>query len=301
MVISKSALVKVGTKSYLWYKDKGYIFKCGETIEVNINDLTEYSSAIVEVQCQNCKNIVQKKYFDYKYVVNTSNDNKYYCKKCSYENIKNTNLKRYGYICPLQNEEIIHKSKVTLLKNYGVDNISKIDSIKEDRSYLMKENTDNYNILINKKYGCNVSKLNWVKEKKKQTMIENWGVENPSQSPEIFEKSQKSGKKLKLHRIGLYYRGTYESHFLDFCLLNSIKVEKGPTIKYFVNNKERYYHSDFYIRNYNLVIEIKSNYYFDKFFTNNKLKEEYTIKNGYRFLFVINKDYTHFEELLLEK
>jgi hypothetical protein len=299
MILNKRVNVKVGTKSFSWYKEKGYNPKCGEMLEISIDDITTYSSAIVDVECQLCKIVKKKKYFDFKYSTDKSNDGKYYCKKCSYENIKKTNLIRYGYDTPLNNPDIIKKSKETMIRKFGVDNISKVDYIKLERSDLMFINTSEYNKIILNKYGTNVSKLDWIKNKKKETTLRNYGVENPSQNSEIFEKSQKSGKKIKYHDVGIYYRGTYEKHFLDFCLINNIKVEKGATIKYLWNGKNKVYHSDFFIPSKNLIIEIKSSYYYEKYSEINEAKRKETLKIGYNHIFIIDKDYTQFLEIIL--
>jgi hypothetical protein len=299
MILNKRVNVKVGTKSFSWYKEKGYNPKCGEMLEISIDDITTYSSAIVDVECQLCKIVKKKKYFDFKYSTDKSNDGKYYCKKCSYENIKKTNLIRYGYDTPLNNPDIIKKSKETMIRKFGVDNISKVDYIKLERSDLMFINTSKYNKIILNKYGTNVSKLDWIKNKKKETTLRNYGVENPSQNSEIFEKSQKSGKKIKYHDVGIYYRGTYEKHFLDFCLINNIKVEKGATIKYLWNGKNKVYHSDFFIPSKNLIIEIKSSYYYEKYSEINEAKRKETLKIGYNHIFIIDKDYTQFLEIIL--
>ena len=42
------------------------------------------------------------------------------------------------------------------------------------------------------------------------------------------------------------------------------------------------------------MIEIKSNYTFNKYFNKNILKQEATIKSGYNFLFIIDKKYDEF-------
>lgn len=298
MILNKRVNVKVGTKSFSWYKEKGYNPKCGEMLEISIDDITTHSSAIVDVECQLCKMVKKKKYFDFKYSIEKNHDGKYYCKKCSYDNGKKTNMLRYGFDTPLNNPDIIQKSKETMIKKFGVDNISKDDSIRYDRHLLMKENTQNYNNIIKEKYGMNVSKIDWIKNKKKETTLRNYGVENPSQNSEIFEKAQKSGKKIKYHDIGIYYRGTYEKHFLDFCFISNIKVERGLTIKYLWNGKNKVYHSDFFIPSKNLIVEIKSSYYYEKYYKINEAKRKETLKIGYNHIFIVDKNYAQFLEVL---
>jgi hypothetical protein len=151
---------------------------------------------------------------------------------------------------------------------------------------------------VKDKFGVdNVSSLESIKRKKSETTIKNYGVENPSQCPEIFEKAQKSGKKIKKHNCGINYRGTYEKHFLDMCFEKNINVEKGLTIKYEFENKNKFYHSDFYLKEKNLIIEIKSDYYFNKFKNMNLMKKKFTIKSGFNYILILNKDYDEFSEL----
>lgn len=299
MIINKKVNVKVGTKSFSWYKERGYNPRCGEMLEISIEDITSYSSAIVDVECQLCNAINKKKYFDFKYSIEKSQDGKYYCKKCSYENTKKTNIIRYGYITPLNNKDVIKKSRETMIRNYGVDNISKTIYTRSEKSLKMKENSSRLNDIIVEKYGTNVSRLDWIKNKKRETTLKNYGVENPSQNAKIFEKAQKNGKKIKLHdKMCLFYRGTYENHFLDICFIYDIEVEKGKTISYLFDNKKRVYHSDFFIPSKNLIVEIKSSYYYSKYLKINEAKRKETLKNGYNHIFIIDKDYTQFLELL---
>ena len=75
--------------------------------------------------CNNCKHIYEKRYDRYMDTIKKSFDGKYYCNKCAIINKNNTNVKKYGSKSPLINEKIKEKSINTLMKNYGVDNISK--------------------------------------------------------------------------------------------------------------------------------------------------------------------------------
>ena len=93
------------------------------------------------------------------------------------------------------------------------------------------------------------------------------GVDYHFVSKEVFEKNQISSCLLKTHDLtGLKYRGTYEKDFLDYCINNNISIESGMTIKYFFDNKAKVYYPDFYLKSLNLIIEIKSNYIYEKFF-----------------------------------
>ena len=104
------------------------------------------------------------------------------------EQVKQTNLKKYGTEYGLQNEEIKEKSKQTCLKKYGVE--------YSTQSNESKKKKDGTNI---ERYGVKSPTQNEeIKEKTKQTNIIKFGFENPQQNKEIKNKS----KKTNLERYG---------------------------------------------------------------------------------------------------
>ena len=62
-------------------------------------------------------------------------------------------------------------------------------------------------------------------------------------------------------------------------------------IKY--TNKNVYY-PDFYLEEMNLIVEIKSKYTYECDYDKNILKRNGCIKNGYKFIFIIDKNYDEF-------
>ena len=68
------------------------------------------------------------------------------------------------------------------------------------------------------------------------------------------------------------------------------------TIKYEFNNDEKTYYPDFFIKDLNLIIEIKSTYWYNKFFDKNQAKINCCKKLGYDYIFIIDKDYSKFFE-----
>lgn len=303
MIIDEYIFVKINSRSYSWYKERGYDFeKCGDIIKVNIDDLQKGSRAIVNAECTKCGIINSICYYNYNKQIKKYPF--YVCIQCSKYKSKITNYDKYGCDYVLQNKEIREIGKKTLMRKYGVDNISKLDNIKYDRRDNFKSSS--FKVKAKKtwieKYGVdNPSKSDLIKSKKVKTLNDNYGVDNPMQDEEIFIKAQKSGKKIKKHEIGIYYRGSYEKHFLDFCLENNIKIEKGKSFKYIINDKNRYYHSDFYHKETNTIIEIKSNYYYYKFIDINEAKKDCVINKGYNFILILDKDYDSFINLLNKK
>jgi hypothetical protein len=295
MIIDEFINVKINSTNFKWYFEKGYgPFHKNDIIRIKINDLSVGSAVKIRVKCDICEKEMNMRY-QY-YLQRLKNKGYYVCFGCKEIKSKITNVERYGCEYGLQSKEIQNKSKDTCMKKYGVDNISKVDYIKESR----KDNFKNINFKNKskdtwmEKYGVdNPSKSDIIKDKKIITTMKNWGVENPMQSYNLFEKSQISGKRINYHdETKLKYRGTYEKDFLDYCYSNNILIEKGPTIIYYHKNKKKYYHSDFYIPSKNLICEIKSDYYLNKYYDINQSKKEYAIKEGYNFNFVVNKNYS---------
>lgn len=311
MIIDKTVKIKIGKGiPYKWYLDKGYgPFKNGDIINVKIEDLTLSSAIRISVKCDFCENINNIRYENYNHQIKKSATSIYSCGECRHKKSAITNMERYGVDYLMKSKDMREKSKTTCLENYGVENVSQNKNIKDKKKETCfknwgvncgLQNIEKSKTTLLEKYGFeNVSQNEDIKKKKKETCFKNWGVENPSQSIELFEKSQKSGKKIKLHNDSeLWYRGTYELDFLNFCYLNNIVVQKGFTISYIMNEKNKYYHSDFYLPKYNLICEIKSNYYYDKFLETNLLKEKYTKEKGYNFIFIINKKYDELRKIV---
>jgi len=112
-------------------------------------------------------------------------------------------------------------------------------------------------------------------------------------------KQQKSGFRLHFHEnTQLYYRGTYERDFLDFCFSNNIIVEQGKRISYYFNDSNHYYFSDYYIISKNLIVEIKSSWTYNKYIDKNLAKQRTTIELGYNYMFIIDKNYDEFKKYL---
>jgi hypothetical protein len=173
------------------------------------------------------------------------------------EKIIQTNLERYNGISPFSSKSIRIKSRETISDRYGVDNPFQSEEIKE---------------------------------KIKKTLVDKYGVDNPMKNGEIFRKSMSN--KSRAHKMryidDLSYQSTYELDFIKFCQLNKIEVLNGPVIKYGENHR---YYSDFYLPKYNIICEIKSNYTFENDKEKNILKQSECIKQGYDFIFLIDKNY----------
>ena len=219
-----------------------------------------------------------------------------YSKRC-----KETSLKNYGVENPMQNKDNVNKAQSTLIEKTGYKH-----ALQNPKSLEKKKNTcldkygfDNYTKTV--KYKDEYSKnyklrtydeIEKKKEKFKNTCIEKYGVESPMQDKDIHEKQQISAYKLKNYK-NLFYRGSYELDFLEN-FYGKIKVEKSNSIPYLYKNKNKRYHPDFFIKDYNLIVEIKSLYTYNYDIDKNEAKRKASLERGYDFIFIIDKDYREF-------
>jgi len=136
-----------------------------------------------------------------------------------------------------------------------------------------------------------------VRETCKKTFLSKYGVESPSQNKEIFEKGLKTRRLIKKFRdTSLTYQGSYELDFLEK-FYDKIDIEKGSSISYIFEDKNKVYHSDFYIPSKNLIVEIKSSYILtlDESIYE---KKESCLKHGYNYILILNKNYEELNKIL---
>ncbi len=277
----------------------------GKTIK--IKDLSLNSHKRISVECDNCLSVRKIKFIDYN--KSTSNGTyPSYCVKCKYIRSKKTCLEKYG----IENYNNPVKNKETCMSRYGVDNVSKLSDIKNKKS---KTTMCNYGVTVPskssivlsrmqntclekygvcsyveseefkvksrktclEKYGVdNVFKSDCVKDRIKKTIFERYGVDHPMRNIDIFNKQKISSFEM-LEYNGILYQGSYELDFIIFCEGIGFHIEKPSGILYEIYSV---YFPDFYIPEFNLIVEIKSSYTFDKEMEKNILKRDACIKQG---------------------
>ena len=139
-----------------------------------------------------------------------------------------------------------------------------------------------------------------ITEKFKKTCLKKFGVENASQNIDVYNKGLMTRLLRKRYKdTNLYYQASYELDFLDKYYDIIKDLENGPSIKYKYKRKNKVYHSDFYISFLNLVVEIKSSYFYNEIV--DTLKKQATISSGYNYIMILDKDYKEFELLIKNK
>lgn len=118
MILDNAVDIRWNQNNKIYYIKRGYNFtKFGDIFNVKTCDLSNNSHIIVHVKCDVCereRDIIYREYFS-----NIQNCNYYSCsRKCS-----------------------VNKKIVTVLKKYGVENVSQCDVIKEKK---LQTNVNNY-------------------------------------------------------------------------------------------------------------------------------------------------------------
>ena len=123
MIITREITIKITESNFQYYENLGYDISIGENILLPIELLSKGSHYKIKCQCDSCgieKDVIYKNYIKY-----DNNWGEYKCRKCSEKKRKETLQKNYGVDYPIQNKKVMTKMKKTLLKKYGVENISK--------------------------------------------------------------------------------------------------------------------------------------------------------------------------------
>lgn len=234
MLISETAMVKWNAKNVKYYTDKGYTYtKKGDNFEVKIEDLSPYSTAIVEVLCDYCleegiQTIILKPYS--RYVQNNLNSiiHKDACvdSKCSGKKIKEVMMAKHGVECSLLTEHGKESFKNTMLDRYGVEHPLQVPEFKAKAEETFMNNYGFISPLScpevqNKIKATNLERCGYeylfsspeIQEKNKQTNLERYGYENPFDNPEVQ----------KQIREKLYENGTCPTSLTQLYIYNVLK------------------------------------------------------------------------------
>lgn len=280
MIPNENILVEFSTTRFLNYWNKKYntAYKLYDTIFVNYRELTtlsKYRWMKIDVICDDCGKIMKKSIIR----INTTDDGKHLCNSC----IQSGN-RGYWHTHKHTPAQCKHMSEIFQGKNnpfFGKTHT------KTTREKIRQVNLGNKNHL-GKKHS----------RKTKQ------------QISKTVSKQYQSGKRIKTHgnsQKGYYknvmYQSSYEKLFLEHLDILKLldKVDRGPAIKYLsVDNKYHIYLSDYYIADLNLVVEIKSDHFWNLHLDVN-LKKQYAAQQKYNYIVIINNDFSQLDSLWLQK
>lgn len=232
---------------------------------------------------------------------------------------KQTNLKNHGVESTNSLQSVKDKKKAAFVEKYGVDHQLKIPEVAAVVSRKNSENSierlakasvtkleiygdGNYNNRNKYKETClekfgveNPSQNAEVHQKKIDTCMKNYGVQYPQQDPDIFRKQQQgrftleeyifpSGNKIMIQG--------YEPIAMDMLLRegyneNDFSFSNIPVIDFIFDGTSRKYYPDFFIPEENLLIEVKSTWTYEQHKEKNLAKQRACLEQGYRFRFMI--------------
>lgn len=269
MILTKEVTIKLNRGNIPYWKkyDEYKKMKIGDIIIVPIEKLPKSSDYKIKVKCDLCgeeRDILYSTYLD-----STKNQTEIYtCQgKCSNIKREQTNMKLYGVKNCFQSDEKKIKIKKTMKELYGVEHNMKLQRCLDQRIKTYQNN-----------YGCdNPSQSENIKKKKIETCRKNYSVDYPFQSKENLEKS-------------------YKTNYIKYG--TKIGIERGMSIQYRYYNHFKMYYPDFYLPKYNLIVEIKSDYTYEKEKDKNICKQKSCLERGYNFIFIINKNYEEFIQLI---
>lgn len=108
------------------------------------------------------------------------------------ENLKNSNIEKYGRTTALADKELMKKA---MRSKYGVDNCMELESTKQKIATTVKERYGVDNPLKIEEHRKKGEEKAWSepsREKRKRTYQEKFGVDHPAQNPAIKEKSKRT-------------------------------------------------------------------------------------------------------------
>jgi len=205
IVLPQKVKIKWSPFGRKFYEPNGYIFtKYYEEFEVDVLDLPDGSNVFIDVVCDYCGEVFNKKYSHYTDMKKKNKITKDCCSNCTsektresnmityggspssnynvQEKLKRTNLNRYGVEYCSQNKDVQNKTKQTSMDRYGVNHYSKTDECKEKYVNTCQE-----------RYGFdNTFQVEEFKEKSKETCLALYGFEKAIQNPEIKAKAVKT-------------------------------------------------------------------------------------------------------------
>lgn len=219
-----------------------------------------------------------------------------------------TNLSNHGVASTNSLQSVKDKKKESFMEKYGVDHQLKISEIALSVSRKNSENA------VERLAVARLTKLETYgdenynnRDKYKETCIEQFGVENPSQNAEIHTKKIKNGYKSKQYIMPsgkiIFIQG-WENKALDDLLKKYTEDEicvttaDIPRITYHdEKGKKHYYFPDFYIPKDNIIVEIKSEWTYNKNIPRHNMKRDACLAQGYNFKFMIYEKSNEYRQL----
>jgi hypothetical protein len=210
------------------------------------------------------------------------------------------------------------KVRQTVKNKYGTDNVMDVKKVKnKHKKSIVKVWKDNKHFIVNQSKKTKLERYgdeNYTnQEKKRETLMNKYGVDSFSKTDEFREiasrtviKTNKENKFLlieKYENTNLYYQGSYEKRFLDYCRSKEVlhQIENSKAFKYLKEDRSvGIRHIPDFKFGDDYIIEIKSTYIMNlqggkKVIEAKKRAVEST---GKKYLLIMDNDFYNFNKLL---
>lgn len=349
MILTTKVKVKWHPRNKVWYENKNYIFtKYKDEFEVIIDDLNNGSKAKIDIQCDNCGEILYDiPWTNYK---KHNQNGKYYCRKCAYKlygtenyrksrlnngisfeewciknNLQQNILSRWDYkLNDCKPSEISYSSNSQ--RYFKCPRELHESELKNINSFTSFRNSINFNLQCNQ---CN-SIAQWGIDNLGKDFLEKyWDYEKNNENPWEKRKCSDISKVWIKCQEDLSHESylVTPSNFLIGSRCPKCKLTKGEIkIKQWLDINNIIYEIykeydglfglnggllsyDFYLPNYNLLIEYQGNFHdgSGNYFTqinleyqqeHDKRKREYAQINNINLLEIWYWDYDNIEKIL---
>jgi hypothetical protein len=250
----------------------------------------------------------------------------YLCDECYKKSIRqrtvDSYIKRYGASHPMKSKSIKEKQKTTTFEKYGCNSSLGNSQVRQQCYDTMYERYGSKTALQSDElyekymqtnellYGGHPMSNTSVQDKHKSVIFKKYGVNNIMKNSSIKNKMietniEKYGQPnapanciIGIHN-SIRYQGSYEKDFVEkyserLDITNASKMR----IPYIFEAGSRIYVPDFYISSMNLIVEIKSLHTFNMHKDQNLAKEQACLQQGFKFMFIVDKDYSLLETIL---
>lgn len=154
------------------------------------------------------------------------------------------------------------------LKKYNVKNTSCLKEIadkisKSNKGKKSPRTKEHQQKIIDSKLKNGTLKHSDTTKKKISVQINNYWQNENGESLASTVSNNKGGRGYKKGFLNnLFFKSSYEEKFILFCMKNNIKIESAENKKFRVryiglDNKFHFYYPDFYLPDYNTIIELK--------------------------------------------
>ena len=304
MLVSKYAVVIWNNSNKKHYVEKGYTFTfIGDTFLAKVEDLTCYSGAIVEYECDICHDSFFTKYANVSKKIKLNKP--YSCsRKCAKEIAKQTCLKKYGEEYSSRNKKVKEKASKTYKEHWGKE--TNPDGYNDLRKRTKETSLKRYNVenpaqskkireqISNTKKNFSPEKKENIRQKTNDTCMEKYGKKRTWNLPDVWEKT-KTATNYTQKEMG-FFKQSKQQIYLHNLLGGEIDFVCGIYILDIMkNNIDIEYDGG----GHTLSIKIQ-NISFDEFYKKEDRRNKYVIEHGFKIIrYVSDKDKLFQDNIIL--